>query len=89
MVLHTDLNIFVQASEHGLSEKQRNRLVAHDEEMRRKREEEERRKKEEERTRREADADALPTLKDMENMQYFRSRYKNMYLCEGLRVEFT
>lgn len=67
----------LQAGEHGLSERQRSRLAAHDQENRRRREEEERRRLEDERARREAEAEASPTFEDMEKMHYFRSQYKH------------
>ena len=81
----------IQAAEHGLSDRQKSRLAAHDQERRRRREEEERRREEEERNRREAEA--LPTLEDMEKMQYFRSRYVSsctymyMYVTKAIRLQ--
>lgn len=68
------LCIFEQACEHGLSDRQKQRLAAHDEEERRKREEEERRRQEEELARREGE-EAIPTIEDMEKMQFLRSQY--------------
>lgn len=56
----------------GLSKRQRNRLAAHDLQVQ-KQEEEQRRKEEEERQRM-REMQALPTLEDMENMQYLRTQ---------------
>ena len=61
-----------QASVHGLSKRQRSRLLAHDLKLRRLAEEE-RRREEEERLR-EREMQAVPTLEDMENMQYLRTQ---------------
>ena len=58
---------------HGLSEKQTRRLAAHDLEVQ-KREEEERRRREEEERERLLERRAVPTLEDMEHMQYLRTQ---------------
>lgn len=57
---------------HGLSKRQRSRLAAHDLQVQKQREEERRREEEERQRMREMQA--LPTLEDMENMQFLRTQ---------------
>ena len=61
-----------QACVHGLSKRQRSRLQAHDLQLRRQAEEE--RRREEEERQREREMHAVPTLEDIENMQYLRTQ---------------
>ena len=66
--------VFSEACGHGLSRKQKSRLAAHDQLVRRKQEEEERQRREEEEERRQRERGAVATLEDMERMQYLREQ---------------
>ena len=67
---------------HGLSKRQKSRLLAHDLKLRQLAEEE-RRREEEERLR-EREMQAVPTLEDMENMQYLRTQYEEPHYQDNV-----